>query len=104
MALKSYLSVTLKKHVHLTFFKTLPGVLTHTSPQLKGDGVGAKKLETAEKFSTAQIDEDGFLDLIRSKPAKKSSYDIKVENYKYKYTIQGGGGGVPPPPPHTIQY
>ena len=46
--------------------------------QVKGEGVGAKKLEAAEKFKTVQIDEDELLELIRSKPGQKSSYDIKV--------------------------
>ena len=40
--------------------------------------MGAKKLEAAEKFKTKQIDEDGLLEMIRSKPGKKSSYDVKV--------------------------
>ena len=46
--------------------------------QVKGEGCGEKKLEAAEKFSTKQLDEDALLQLIRSKPGKKSSYDIKV--------------------------
>ena len=46
--------------------------------QVTGEGCGEKKLESAEKNKTAQIDEDGLLDLIRNKPGKKSSYDIKV--------------------------
>ncbi|KAL5248432.1 hypothetical protein ACHWQZ_G017574 [Mnemiopsis leidyi] len=46
---------------------------------VKGEGVGAKKLEAAEKFNTKQIDEDELLEMIRSKPGKKSTYDIKVE-------------------------
>ena len=49
---------------------------------MKGEGCGEKKLETAEKFNTKLLDEEALLELIRSKPGKKSAYDIKVSFVK----------------------
>ncbi|XP_074655987.1 replication factor C subunit 1-like isoform X2 [Tubulanus polymorphus] len=50
-----------------------------TSYVVIGDGAGESKMAKVEQFKTKQLDEDGFLDLIRTLPAKKSKYTIAAE-------------------------
>nr|XP_023685377.1 replication factor C subunit 1 isoform X3 [Paramormyrops kingsleyae] len=64
--------------------KVTGNVSRKTSYLVLGRDSGASKTEKAESFGTKIINEDGLLDLIRTKPGKKSKYEIaaEVENKK----------------------
>ena len=53
----------------------------------------------AAQFKTKQIDEDGLLELVKTRPGKKSKYTIKAEEEAKKVSVlniirqvQDGGG------------
>ncbi|XP_061566368.1 replication factor C subunit 1 isoform X2 [Cololabis saira] len=50
-----------------------------TTYLVQGRDGGVSKMEKAEGFGTKILDEDGLLDLIRTKPGKKSKYEIAAE-------------------------
>ena len=51
-----------------------------TSFLLVGDDPGESKIKKATEKKVEQIDEDKLLELIRTKPGKKSKYEIEAEN------------------------
>lgn len=64
--------------------KVTGSVSGRTSYVIVGDDPGESKIKKAEQHKTKQIDEDGLLDLIRSKPGKKSKYEIAAEKENKK--------------------
>ncbi|KAM9315001.1 replication factor C subunit 1 isoform 2-T2 [Pholidichthys leucotaenia] len=60
--------------------KVTGNISKKTSYLVQGRDSGASKLEKAESFGTKILDEDGLLELIRTKPGKKSKYEIAAEN------------------------
>ncbi|KAL4640340.1 replication factor C subunit 1 isoform X2, partial [Arapaima gigas] len=59
--------------------KVTGNISRKTSYLVLGRDGGASKTEKAESLGTKIIDEDGLLDLIRTKPGKKSKYEIAAE-------------------------
>ena len=59
--------------------KVTGSISGRTSYLVVGRDAGESKLKKAMSLKTSQIDEDGLLDLIRSKPEKKSKYLISAE-------------------------
>ncbi|KAM6940643.1 replication factor C subunit 1 [Xenentodon cancila] len=59
--------------------KVTGNISKKTTYLVQGRDSGASKLEKAESFGTKILDEDGLLDLIRTKPGKKSKYEIAAE-------------------------
>uniref|UniRef100_A0A665WMD5 Replication factor C subunit 1 n=1 Tax=Echeneis naucrates TaxID=173247 RepID=A0A665WMD5_ECHNA len=59
--------------------KVTGNVSKKTTYVVQGRDSGASKLEKAESFGTKILDEDSLLELIRSKPGKKSKYEIAAE-------------------------
>ncbi|XP_045070583.1 replication factor C subunit 1 [Coregonus clupeaformis] len=59
--------------------KVTGNVSKRTTYLVMGRDGGAAKTEKAEGFGTKILDEDGLLELIRSKPGKKSKYLIAAE-------------------------
>uniref|UniRef100_I3JR07 Replication factor C subunit 1 n=1 Tax=Oreochromis niloticus TaxID=8128 RepID=I3JR07_ORENI len=59
--------------------KVTGNVSKKTTYLIQGRDSGASKLEKAESFGTQILDEDGLLELIRTKPGKKSKYEIAAE-------------------------
>ena len=51
---------------------------------LVGDDPGESKIKKAVDKKVEQIDEDKLLELIRTKPGKKSKYEIEAENESSK--------------------
>uniref|UniRef100_A0A8C2C9C4 Replication factor C subunit 1 n=1 Tax=Cyprinus carpio TaxID=7962 RepID=A0A8C2C9C4_CYPCA len=71
--------------------KVTGNVSRKTTYLVLGRDSGASKSEKAESFGTKIINEDELLDLIRTKPGKKSKYEIaaEAEVNKAKATPQG---------------
>lgn len=59
--------------------KVTGNVSKKTSYVVQGRDSGVSKIEKAEGFGTTILDEDGLLELIRTKPGKKSKYEIAAE-------------------------
>ncbi|KAG7241298.1 hypothetical protein INR49_025816, partial [Caranx melampygus] len=59
--------------------KVTGNVSKKTTYLVQGRDSGVSKLEKAESLGTKIIDEDGMLELIRTKPGKKSKYEIAAE-------------------------
>lgn len=59
--------------------KVTGNVSKKTNYLVQGRDSGVSKLEKAESFGTKILDEDGLLELIRTKPGKKSKYEIAAE-------------------------
>uniref|UniRef100_A0A2L2Y705 Replication factor C subunit 1 n=1 Tax=Parasteatoda tepidariorum TaxID=114398 RepID=A0A2L2Y705_PARTP len=62
--------------------KVMTTITKNTKYIIIGRDAGASKLEKAEKFGTIQLDEDGLLDLIRTRPGKDgvvASKSVKKE-------------------------
>ncbi|KAK0152836.1 Replication factor C subunit 1 [Merluccius polli] len=59
--------------------KVTGNVSKKTTYLVLGRDSGASKTEKAENFGTTILDEDGLLELIRTKPGKKSKYEIAAE-------------------------
>lgn len=59
--------------------KVTGNISKKTTYLVQGRDCGASKLEKAESFGTKILDEDGLLELIRTKPGKKSKYEIAAE-------------------------
>uniref|UniRef100_A0A3P8V5E4 Replication factor C subunit 1 n=1 Tax=Cynoglossus semilaevis TaxID=244447 RepID=A0A3P8V5E4_CYNSE len=59
--------------------KVTGNVSKKTTYLVQGRDSGVSKLEKAESLGTQILDEDGLLDLIRTKPGKKSKYEIAAE-------------------------
>ncbi|XP_030588294.1 replication factor C subunit 1 [Archocentrus centrarchus] len=59
--------------------KVTGNVSKKTTYVVQGRDSGASKLEKAESFGTQILNEDGLLELIRTKPGKKSKYEIAAE-------------------------
>uniref|UniRef100_A0A8C2H0X5 Replication factor C subunit 1 n=1 Tax=Cyprinus carpio TaxID=7962 RepID=A0A8C2H0X5_CYPCA len=64
--------------------KVTGNVSRKTTYLVLGRDSGASKSEKAESFGTKIINEDELLDLIRTKPGKKSKYEIAAENKSFK--------------------
>ncbi|KAM8878792.1 replication factor C subunit 1 isoform 2-T2 [Spinachia spinachia] len=60
--------------------KVTVSISKKTTYLVQGRDSGVSKLEKAESFGTKILDEDGLLELIRTKPGKKSKYEITAEN------------------------
>uniref|UniRef100_A0A665WMT2 Replication factor C subunit 1 n=1 Tax=Echeneis naucrates TaxID=173247 RepID=A0A665WMT2_ECHNA len=67
--------------------KVTGNVSKKTTYVVQGRDSGASKLEKAESFGTKILDEDSLLELIRSKPGKKSKYEIAAEAEVSTYNI-----------------
>uniref|UniRef100_A0A8C2FWQ8 Replication factor C subunit 1 n=1 Tax=Cyprinus carpio TaxID=7962 RepID=A0A8C2FWQ8_CYPCA len=74
--------------------KVTGNVSRKTTYLVLGRDSGASKTEKAESFGTKIINEDELLDLIRTKPGKKSKYEIAAEA-----EVQQLPSTPPPPPP-----
>uniref|UniRef100_A0A1A7YJX8 Replication factor C subunit 1 n=1 Tax=Iconisemion striatum TaxID=60296 RepID=A0A1A7YJX8_9TELE len=59
--------------------KVTGNISKKTSYLVQGRDSGVSKLEKAESLGTKILDEDGLLELIRTKPGKKSKYEIIAE-------------------------
>uniref|UniRef100_A0A3B4BK81 BRCT domain-containing protein n=1 Tax=Periophthalmus magnuspinnatus TaxID=409849 RepID=A0A3B4BK81_9GOBI len=59
--------------------KVTGNVSKKTNYLVQGRDSGVSKLEKAESFGTKILDEDGLFELIRTKPGKKSKYEIAAE-------------------------
>ncbi|KAF7656692.1 hypothetical protein LDENG_00037960 [Lucifuga dentata] len=59
--------------------KVTGNVSKKTTYMVQGRDGGASKLQKAESLGTKILDEDGLLELIRTKPGKKSKYEIAAE-------------------------
>uniref|UniRef100_A0A8C5IA59 Replication factor C subunit 1 n=1 Tax=Gouania willdenowi TaxID=441366 RepID=A0A8C5IA59_GOUWI len=59
--------------------KVTGNISKKTSYLVQGRDSGVSKLEKAESLGTKILDEDGLLELIRTKPGKKSKYEIAAE-------------------------
>ncbi|KAG7485279.1 replication factor C subunit 1 [Solea senegalensis] len=59
--------------------KVTGNISKKTTYLVQGRDSGVSKLEKAESLGTKILDEDGLLDLIRTKPGKKSKYEIAAE-------------------------
>uniref|UniRef100_A0A7N6B490 Replication factor C subunit 1 n=1 Tax=Anabas testudineus TaxID=64144 RepID=A0A7N6B490_ANATE len=59
--------------------KVTGNVSKKTTYVVQGRDSGVSKLEKAESLGTKILDEDGLLELIRTKPGKKSKYEIAAE-------------------------
>ncbi|KAM4750984.1 LOW QUALITY PROTEIN: replication factor C subunit 1 [Anableps anableps] len=59
--------------------KVTGNVSKKTTYLVQGRDSGASKLDKAESLGTKILDEDGLLELIRTKPGKKSKYEIAAE-------------------------
>ncbi|XP_063740002.1 replication factor C subunit 1 isoform X2 [Eleginops maclovinus] len=59
--------------------KVTGNISKKTTFMVQGRDSGVSKLEKAESFGTKILDEDGLLELIRTKPGKKSKYEIAAE-------------------------
>uniref|UniRef100_A0A6Q2X6E8 Replication factor C subunit 1 n=1 Tax=Esox lucius TaxID=8010 RepID=A0A6Q2X6E8_ESOLU len=76
--------------------KVTGNVSKKTTHLILGRDGGAAKTEKAEGFGTTILDEDGLLELIRTKPGKKSKYLIAAEaevNVRNRLTSPGRGKG-----------
>ncbi|XP_038569412.1 replication factor C subunit 1 [Micropterus salmoides] len=59
--------------------KVTGNVSKKTTYLVQGRDSGVSKFEKAQSFGTKILDEDGLLELIRTKPGKKSKYEIAAE-------------------------
>ncbi|XP_068561564.1 replication factor C subunit 1 isoform X2 [Cebidichthys violaceus] len=59
--------------------KVTGNISKKTTYLVQGRDSGVSKLEKAESFGTKILDEDALLELIRTKPGKKSKYEITAE-------------------------
>uniref|UniRef100_H3CJ79 Replication factor C subunit 1 n=1 Tax=Tetraodon nigroviridis TaxID=99883 RepID=H3CJ79_TETNG len=59
--------------------KVTGNISKKTTYLVQGRDCGVSKLEKAESLGTKILDEDGLLELIRTKPGKKSKYEIAAE-------------------------
>ncbi|KAF3852117.1 hypothetical protein F7725_005472 [Dissostichus mawsoni] len=59
--------------------KVTGNISKKTTYMVQGRDSGVSKLEKAESFGTKILDEDGLLELISTKPGKKSKYEIAAE-------------------------
>uniref|UniRef100_A0A8D3DLY4 Replication factor C subunit 1 n=1 Tax=Scophthalmus maximus TaxID=52904 RepID=A0A8D3DLY4_SCOMX len=59
--------------------KVTGNVSKKTTYMVQGRDSGVSKIEKAESFGTKILDEDALLELIRTKPGKKSKYEIAAE-------------------------
>uniref|UniRef100_A0A3Q3W5I5 Replication factor C subunit 1 n=1 Tax=Mola mola TaxID=94237 RepID=A0A3Q3W5I5_MOLML len=59
--------------------KVTGNISKKTTYLVQGRDSGTSKLEKAESLGTKILDEDGLLELIRTKPGKKSKYEIAAE-------------------------
>ncbi|XP_075886604.1 replication factor C subunit 1 isoform X2 [Nelusetta ayraudi] len=59
--------------------KVMGNISKKTTYLVQGRDSGVSKLEKAESLGTTILDEDGLLELIRTKPGKKSKYEIAAE-------------------------
>uniref|UniRef100_A0A8C2BGL0 Replication factor C subunit 1 n=2 Tax=Cyprinus carpio TaxID=7962 RepID=A0A8C2BGL0_CYPCA len=79
--------------------KVTGNVSRKTTYLVLGRDSGASKTEKAESFGTKIINEDELLDLIRTKPGKKSKYEIAAEaENKSSKTRTPDSRGKPTPP------
>ncbi|XP_060883556.1 replication factor C subunit 1 [Labrus mixtus] len=60
--------------------KVTGNVSKRTTYMVQGRDSGVSKIEKAESLGTKILDEDGLLELIRTKPGKKSKYEIAAES------------------------
>uniref|UniRef100_A0A673FG22 Replication factor C subunit 1 n=1 Tax=Sinocyclocheilus rhinocerous TaxID=307959 RepID=A0A673FG22_9TELE len=77
--------------------KVTGNISRKTTYLVLGRDSGASKTEKAESFGTKIINEDELLELIRTKPGKKSKYEIAAENKSSK-TRTPDSRGKPTPP------
>ncbi|CAG5939388.1 unnamed protein product [Menidia menidia] len=59
--------------------KVTGNVSKKTTYLVQGRDSGVSKLEKAQSLGTSVLDEDGLLELIRTKPGKRSKYEIAAE-------------------------
>ncbi|KAF4118825.1 replication factor C subunit 1 [Onychostoma macrolepis] len=79
--------------------KVTGNVSRKTTYLVLGRDSGASKTEKAESFGTKIINEDELFDLIRTKPGKKSKYEIAAEaENKSSKTRTPNSRGKPTPP------
>ncbi|XP_072318368.1 replication factor C subunit 1 [Eucyclogobius newberryi] len=71
--------------------KVMGNISKKTNYLVHGRDGGVSKLEKAESFGTKILDEDGLLELIRTKPGKKSKYEIAAEA-----EVKASKTGTPP--------
>ncbi|XP_060066245.1 replication factor C subunit 1-like [Ylistrum balloti] len=69
----------LKQMVEKYGGKVTGSVSKKTNYLVAGRDSGESKLQKARGFGTIILDEDGFLNLIKTKPGKKSKYEIQAE-------------------------
>ena len=69
----------LSKKLSPRFEKVTSAVSGRTTYLLVGDDPGESKIKKATEKKVEQIDEDKLLELIRTKPGKKSKYEIAAE-------------------------
>uniref|UniRef100_T1JCV7 Replication factor C subunit 1 n=1 Tax=Strigamia maritima TaxID=126957 RepID=T1JCV7_STRMM len=62
--------------------KVTQSISKNTSFVVVGDDAGPSKLEKAEKLGTKRIDEDGVLDMIRTRKGKKSCCTVEIGRNK----------------------
>ncbi|KAM7009719.1 replication factor C subunit 1 [Tautogolabrus adspersus] len=60
--------------------KVTGNISKKTTYMVQGRDSGVSKFEKAESLGTKILDEDGLLELIRTKPGKKSKYEIAAES------------------------
>uniref|UniRef100_A0A8C2FZY0 Replication factor C subunit 1 n=1 Tax=Cyprinus carpio TaxID=7962 RepID=A0A8C2FZY0_CYPCA len=82
--------------------KVTGNVSRKTTYLVLGRDSGASKTEKAESFGTKIINEDELLDLIRTKPGKKSKYEIAAEA-EVQQTPDSRGKPTPPSKKATPQ-
>ncbi|XP_062420458.1 replication factor C subunit 1 isoform X1 [Pungitius pungitius] len=75
--------------------KVTVSISKKTTYLVQGRDSGVSKLEKAESFGTKILDEDGLLELIRTKPGKKSKYEITAENQASKTKTPPGPKSTP---------
>ncbi|KAK3087946.1 hypothetical protein FSP39_012701 [Pinctada imbricata] len=67
-----------------------------TSYLLTGRDSGESKIKNAEGFGTKLLDEDGFLNLLRTLPGKKSNYEVQAkQKMKKEKSIQKKTDHIP---------
>ncbi|XP_033727774.1 replication factor C subunit 1-like [Pecten maximus] len=74
----------LKRMVEKYGGKVTTTVSKKTNYLVAGRDSGESKLQKARGFGTVILDEDGLLELIRTKPGKKSKYEIQAEESAIK--------------------
>uniref|UniRef100_A0A8C5A9A9 Replication factor C subunit 1 n=1 Tax=Gadus morhua TaxID=8049 RepID=A0A8C5A9A9_GADMO len=83
--------------------KVTGNVSKKTSYLVAGRDSGVSKTEKAENLGTTILDEDGLLELIRTKPGKKSKYEIAAEAEKVSPSKGNSRSPQTPSPSKTGQ-